>query len=112
MNPILPVKKKHTNANQVRDILMVIAPVYILKPFKMFVALAYDFLNQMAGILSAVPVGMDACPLNIIEIIVHKILTNAAQFSLNGQIVIIDGRQLLPVQSGRLKFLRFNVVAC
>ena len=63
MNPILPVKKKHTNANQVRDILMVIAPVYILKPFKMFVALAYDFLNQMAGILSAVPVGMDALSL-------------------------------------------------
>ena len=73
---------------------------------------ANDFLYQMAGILSAVPVGMDACPLNIIEIIVHKILTNAAQFSLNRQIVIIDGRQLLPVQSGRLKFLRFNVVAC
>ena len=65
MNPILPVKKKHTNANQVRDILMVIAPVYILKPFKMFVALAYDFLYQMAGILSAVPVGMDACSMEL-----------------------------------------------
>ena len=39
MNPILPVKEKHTDANQVRDILMVIAPAYILKPFKMFVAL-------------------------------------------------------------------------
>ena len=60
-----PGKGKHTNSNQVRDVLMVIASVYILKPFKMLVALAYDFLYQMARILSAVPVGMDACPLNI-----------------------------------------------
>ena len=105
MNPILPVKEKHTNANQVRDILMVIAPVYILKPFKMFVALAYDFLYQMAGILSTVPIGMYARPLNIIEIIVYKILTNAAQSSLNGQIIIIYGSQLLPGQTDCLKFL-------
>ena len=82
MNPILPVKEKHTNSNQVRDVLMVIASVYILKPFKMLVALAYDFLYQMAGILSAVPVGMDACPLKIIEIILRKIFTNAEPSSL------------------------------
>ena len=112
MNPILPVKKKHPDTNQVRDILMIIAPAYILKPFKMFVALAYDFLYQMAGILSTVPVGMDARPLNIIEIIVYKILTNTAQFSLNGQIIIIYGSQLLPGKTDCLKFLRFNVVAC
>ena len=73
MNPILPVKEKHTNSNQVRDVLMVIASVYILKPFKMLVALAYDFLYQMAPFIlgTLLDIGIGKRPVECINAILE-----------------------------------------
>ena len=110
MDPILPVQEKHTDADQVRHIFVVIIPVDRLEPVKLFISFAYDLLQKMSRILCSVAIGMDSRLFNIIEVVIHKILTYIAKLTLVCLIVLIDSCQFLPWHAGRLEVFQFYII--
>ena len=79
MDPVLPVKEENPDTNQIRDVFMVIRFIDMFKFCIIFFPLPDDLFQKVHWILGSVTIGMDPCPLNIIDIFIYKFFSQMTE---------------------------------
>ena len=79
MLPVLPIEEKHTNTDQIGNVLVEVSVVQSGELIRIFFSLANDFLQQMAGCLGSVAIGMNPCLFDIIKVFVDKLFSDIPQ---------------------------------
>ena len=110
IDPILTVKEKHPDSYQICHVFIVILPVDILVLIRLFALFSDDLLQQMPCFLGPVTIRMDACFLNIIQIVIDKILTNFLELRLQTAVAVVDGIQFFPFHSCFFQCFFFNII--
>ncbi len=76
MDPVLPVQEEYTDPDQVCHVFIIIFPVDILIRIRLGTLFADDLFQKMPCLFGPVTIGMNACLLNIIQIVIHKLFSD------------------------------------